>query len=77
MDVVCLETDMRTYKDDFKNRFREYFARNLAWMDVYFTETPRNMGEVFPITGSGEGTWKERDLIIHESDFRVFEREDP
>jgi SanA protein len=77
MDVVCLETDMRTYKDDLKNRFREYFARNLAWMDVYFMEIPKSMGEVYSIKGSGEVTWKERDLIIHENDFGVFDREDP
>ena len=77
MEVACLETDYREYKDDFKNRFREYFARNLAWMDIYFTEVPKNMGEIFPISGSGEGTWKERDLNIHKNDFGIFEGEDP
>jgi SanA protein len=62
--VSCLESDLRTYKDDSKNRFREYLARNLAWLDVFFTEPIPNKEAKFPIEKSGKKTWKERDLDL-------------
>jgi SanA protein len=62
--VVSYESDIKNNKDDMKNRIREYFARNLAWMDIFLSDLPRDYkGETYSIFGNGEKTWKSRDLI--------------
>ena len=63
IQVVTLESDLREYKDDIKNRTREFFARNLAWVDIFLAEgTSDFQGSTYPISGNGEYTWKSRDL---------------
>ena len=58
-----MESDLRDYKDVIKNRTREFFARNLAWIDILITESNNDFsGTKYPITGNGELTWKSRDL---------------
>jgi SanA protein len=62
--VSCMEADQRTYKDRLKYRGREFLARNLAWIEVYFNKRPEKFeGKIFPISGNGEKTWKDRDLV--------------
>ena len=61
--VATMESDLRDYKDVIKNRTREFFARNLAWIDILITESNNDFsGTKYPITGNGELTWKSRDL---------------
>lgn len=76
MQVACLEADLRAYKNISKYRIREYFARNLAWLDIFFTEPLREKEPKFPIEKSGRKTWKERDLGIKEVDSRILEGEE-
>jgi SanA protein len=73
VNVSCLESDLRNYKDDSKNRFREYFARNLAWLDVFFTEPIPDRDAKYPIEKSGKKTWKERDLDIGKPQPRILD----
>lgn len=77
IQVACLEADLRTYKNVSKYRIREYFARNLAWLDIFFTESLREREPKFPIEKSGKPTWKERDLGIEELNSRILEGEEP
>jgi SanA protein len=61
--VASMESDLRDYKDVIKNRTREFFARNLAWIDILITESNNDFsGLKYPISGNGELTWKSRDL---------------
>lgn len=61
--VSCMESDIRDYRDVVKNRFREYLARNLAWIDIHLGKHEKEYtGKKFPITGSGESTWKLKNL---------------
>ncbi len=76
LQVACLEADLRVYKDVSKYRIREYFARNLAWLDIFFTEPIRGSEPKFPIEKSGRKTWKERDLGIKEFNSRILNGED-
>lgn len=63
INVATMESDLRDYKDDFKHRLREFFARNLAWVDIVLAEGYAEFqGPTFPIDGNGESTWKSRDL---------------
>lgn len=56
--VACYESDFHIYKAHNKNRLREYFARNLAWVDMNILNThPKFLGDTIPITGSGNQTW--------------------
>jgi SanA protein len=56
--VASYEADQRVYKDKFKNRFREYLARNLAWYDLnLFNTHPKFLGITHPITENGNQTW--------------------
>ncbi|MCB1158853.1 MAG: YdcF family protein [Leptospiraceae bacterium] len=58
MEVSCLESDSGVYRDKKKNRLREFFARNLAWLDMNIIHTPpRFLGAKYPISGSGNQTW--------------------
>jgi SanA protein len=64
IQVATMESDLREYKDEVKNRTREFFARSLAWVDIFLAEgISEFQGGVFPIEGNGEITWKSRDLI--------------
>ncbi|MCB1143237.1 MAG: YdcF family protein [Leptospiraceae bacterium] len=62
--TAVMESDLHIYNDRVKYRIREFFARNLAWMDIFLSDIPRNYkGETYSILGNGELTWKTRDLI--------------
>jgi SanA protein len=64
IQVATMESDLREYKDEVKNRTREFFARSLAWVDIFLAEgISEFQGSAFPIEGNGEITWKSRDLI--------------
>jgi SanA protein len=53
------ESDMRIYRGSNYYRFREIFARLLAWIDMnLFHTSPKFLGEPYPIQGSGVSTWK-------------------
>ena len=57
--TVSLESDLRVYRKNNWYRFREFFARNLAWIDIHILHTePKYLGKPYPITGSGIPTWK-------------------
>lgn len=59
MQIIPFEADLRPYHSEGYNRLREFFARNLAWMDMnLFHTSPRYLGTSYPITGNGEKTWK-------------------
>lgn len=57
--ISSLEPNRNYRKTKFKNRFREYLARNLAWIDMnLFHTSPKYLGEEkYPISGSGNQTW--------------------
>jgi SanA protein len=59
--VLSYEADLHTYKDEVKNRLREFLARNLAWFDLYFIyrEYEYN-GQKFSINGDGSKTWNQK-----------------
>jgi SanA protein len=64
IQIATMESDLREYKDEVKNRTREFFARSLAWVDIFLAEgITEFQGSTFPIEGNGEITWKTRDLI--------------
>lgn len=62
--VSCFESDVGEYKDETKNRFREFFARNLAWIDMNLMQEVTYTGKSYPITGDGTETWKLRDIPL-------------
>ena len=44
---------------NFYNRFRDFFARTLAWIDLHLVNTrPKYLGIPYPIEGDGRKTWK-------------------
>ncbi|MEM7181307.1 MAG: ElyC/SanA/YdcF family protein [Spirochaetota bacterium] len=57
--IAALESNKSTNKPKLKNRFREFLARNLAWIDMNLFHTiPKYLGEEkYPISGSGNQTW--------------------
>lgn len=68
LKVATMESDLHEYKDDIKNRAREFFARNLSWVDIFLAEgISEFQGPTYPIEGNGEYTWKARDLKKSES----------
>ncbi len=59
IQVISFEADLHTYKDELKNILREYLARNLAILDLYFFYSNyKHEGQIFPIDGDGSQTWK-------------------
>lgn len=55
----AFESDRRIYTSGPFSRFREFFARTLAWVDMnLFKTNPKFLGDPFPIEGSGVKTWK-------------------
>lgn len=57
--IAGYEADRRIYTSEKYNRIREFLARNLAWIDMNLMHTnPRFLGKPYPISGSGEKTWK-------------------
>ncbi|EMY77056.1 hypothetical protein LEP1GSC060_3211 [Leptospira weilii serovar Ranarum str. ICFT] len=55
----AFESDRRIYTSGPFSRFREFFARTLAWIDMnLFKTNPKYLGDPFPIEGSGVKTWK-------------------
>ena len=59
IQIYSYEADLHEYKDDLKNRIREFFARNLAFLDIYiFYRNYNYTGEKYFINGNGENTWK-------------------
>ncbi|PJZ56997.1 membrane permeability protein SanA [Leptospira barantonii] len=55
----AFESDRRIYTSGPFSRFREFFARTLAWVDMnLFKTNPKYLGDPFPIEGSGVKTWK-------------------
>lgn len=55
----AFESDRRIYTSGPFSRFREFFARTLAWVDMnLFKTNPKYLGDPFPIEGSGIKTWK-------------------
>lgn len=59
LDLQSYESDRRIYVSGPTNRFREFFARTLAWIDMNLANTaPKYLGKPFPIEGSGIKTWK-------------------
>ncbi|MBK7053456.1 MAG: YdcF family protein [Leptospiraceae bacterium] len=62
--VSCFESDTGEYKDDTKNRFREFFARNLAWFDLNLMSDVSYTGKPYPISGDGTETWKLKDIPL-------------
>lgn len=58
IEIVSFEADLHIYRDELKNSFREYLARNLAIMDLFFFYSNyKYEGQVFPIEGDGTATW--------------------
>lgn len=64
IQVSCYESDSGEYKDETKNRFREFFARNLAWIDMNLMSDIKYTGKLYPITGDGTETWKLKDIPL-------------
>ncbi|EQA35198.1 hypothetical protein LEP1GSC047_1608 [Leptospira inadai serovar Lyme str. 10] len=59
LEFQSYESDRRPYVSGPFSRFREFFARTLAWIDMNLTNTaPKYLGNPFPIEGSGTKTWK-------------------
>ncbi|MFB5650196.1 vancomycin high temperature exclusion protein [Leptospira wolffii] len=59
LEFQSYESDRRLYVSGPFSRFREFFARTLAWVDMNLTNTaPKFLGKPFPIEGSGVKTWK-------------------
>lgn len=59
IEVTSYEADLHIYKDELKNTLREYLARNLAILDLYFFYSNyKYEGTIFPIEGNGSLTWK-------------------
>lgn len=57
--IASYESDQRVYTSEKYNRIREFLARNLAWIDINLMHTnPKFLGKAFPISGSGEKTWR-------------------
>jgi len=57
--IASYEADQRVYTSEKYNRIREFLARNLAWIDINLMHTnPKFLGKPFPISGSGEKTWR-------------------
>lgn len=55
----AFESDRRIYSSGPFSRFREFFARTLAWVDMnLFKTNPKYLGDPFPIEESGIKTWK-------------------
>jgi len=64
LKVSCFESDLREYRDETKNRFREFFARNLAWIDMNLMSDVTYTGKPYPISGDGTETWKLKDIPL-------------
>ncbi|NCN11405.1 MAG: membrane permeability protein SanA [Leptospira sp.] len=59
IELASYESDMRIYRGSRYYKFREFFARILAWVDMnLFHTAPKYLGDPFPIQGSGIETWK-------------------
>jgi len=59
IQLASYESDMRIYRGTRYYRFREFFARLLAWIDMNLIHTaPKYLGDPYPIQGSGVDTWK-------------------
>ncbi len=59
LEFQSYESDRRMYVSGPFSRFREFFARTLAWIDMNLANTaPKYLGKPFPIEGSGVKTWK-------------------
>ncbi len=46
------------------NRFREFFARNLALFDLNLMSDVTYTGKPYPISGDGTETWKLKDIPL-------------
>nr|WP_165778839.1 ElyC/SanA/YdcF family protein [Leptospira perolatii] len=59
LEFQSFESDRRTSISGPFHRFREFFARTLAWIDMNLANTgPKFLGTPYPIEGSGIKTWK-------------------
>jgi len=59
LSMQTLSCDPRTYQKAEYYRLREVFARHLAYWDAkIWDKKPKYLGTPFPITESGEPTWK-------------------
>lgn len=59
LKMQSLESDRRIFESETYNQLREFFARNLAWLDLNLLHrSPKYLGEPYPIGGDGRRTWK-------------------
>lgn len=59
LDIFGVVADRRGYQKMDFFRFREWFARVKAVLDVWMRVKPTYLGEPIPITGDGQATWDE------------------
>lgn len=57
IDACGASSDLHEYRTESQMEFREIFARNKAWLDVFLKSKPKYLGEEIPISGDGQATW--------------------
>lgn len=57
LEVCGAGSDLHKYRTESQMEFREIFARNKAWLNLFLKSKPKYLGEEISIYGDGRATW--------------------